>query len=118
MVSFKTHPFFKHLRSKVYGSESKKINNLKIKFDLYEDLHSLGISIIFMDDGSYHKQNKTYTISAMNEVKKKHLKRRLVELGINALFNSIGIYIPVREKIKFKKLIEHHIVPCMRYKLG
>lgn len=84
------------------------------------------LAIWFMDDGSWKSdRHHTYIIHSLDYSKKELtfvrevLKKKFdVNIGIHKQYDKWRIYIYSDSAEKFKQLIEPHIIPSMKYKLG
>ncbi len=84
------------------------------------------LAIWFMDDGSYKSiHHKTYIIHALGyskkdlELIKNVLQKKFdITVGLHKQYNHWRIYIYSDSAMRFRELIEPHVIPSLKYKLG
>lgn len=89
-------------------------------------LSPLTLAIWFMDDGSWKSNfHRTYIIHALGynkrelELVQKAFEEKFgIRAGIHRQYDKWRIYIYRDSSDKFRKLIEPHVIPSMKYKLG
>ena len=89
-------------------------------------LSPLAIAIWFMDDGSWKSSaHRTYIIHALgyrkselNLVRKVFQKKFGIRVGIHKQYERWRIYVYSDSSERFRKLIEPHVIPSLKYKLG
>ena len=113
-----SHQYFDELRSLFYRKEKKIIPE-----NIHRLLTPLAIAVWFMDDGT--KEGKQVRINSQSFTKKENQKlSRTLEatLGIKSTINRdkhlFRLRISDQSMSLFRKTVEPHIIPSMRYKLS
>ena len=91
-----------------------------------ELIDPLALAVWFMDDGSFKsKHHKTYIIHSVGytksdlEIVRKILREKFgIKIALHKQYSRWRIYFLSETADKFRKLIEPHMIPSMRYKLG
>lgn len=90
------------------------------KEDIYK-IGPLGLAIWYMDDGYNPKDGgiclATHCFSMESLVLIQQMFKDKFSISVTVYSKSHITYIPAKEAIKFKSLVEPYIVPCMRYKI-
>ena len=89
-------------------------------------LTPLALAIWFMDDGSWKSSHhRTYIIHTLGYAKRelaliqKVLKQKFdIDVGIHKQYDRYRLYVYSGSSKQFKELIEPHMIPSMKYKLG
>lgn len=113
-IKSKIHPFFSKYR-KYFYPEGKKL----LHKETINRIQPLALAIWFMDDG--YRESISYGISTqgfkLEEVQYlSDLLRNQFSIKSN-IHKDNNLYIPVESKESFNKIIEPHIIECMRYKV-
>lgn len=112
----KQHPELTKLYDQFYQNRKKIIpNNL--------DLTELSLAVWFMDDGSKCRKSDVYlNTQQFDLIDQNKLLRIINKFGLEARLNKDKKYNRIRfiksSLKKFEGLIEKHIIPSMKYKLG
>ena len=89
--------------------------------DLYK-INGLGLAIWYMDDGSKCKDGGAILCTNCFDMEDLLLIQQMFKEKFNIIVNiydkSNELYIPSKEFVKFRNLIEQYIEPSMAYKLG
>lgn len=98
-----------------YFNKSKRIPNIK--------LDPVILAVWFMDDGSYSRRSDIYlNTQQFTYADQLKLIRMLHALGLSSRLNKDKQYFRIRFLLKsipkLMELIDKHIIPSMRYKLG
>jgi len=112
---------FQFYARQFYSGRKKIIPKLFAKL-----IDPLALAIWFMDDGSFKSiHHKTYIIHSVGYAKcdlvivQKVLNEKFgIKVALHKQYDRWRIYFLSETAHKFKKLIERHVIPSMRYKLG
>ena len=120
---FTTHSSgeFRFYAQQFYDGRKKRIPRLFEKL-----IDPLALAIWFMDDGSFKSSHhKTYIIHAvgytksdLESVQKILVKKFGIKVALHKQYDRWRIYFLSETANKFRKLIEPHMIPSMKYKLG
>jgi recombination protein RecA len=112
---------FRFYAQQFYDGRKKAIPKLFAKL-----IDPMALAVWFMDDGSFKSiHHKTYIIHAIGyskselEIVQKVLEKKFgIKIALHKQYDKWRIYFLSETADKFKKLIEPHVVPSMKYKLG
>ena len=114
------HPELTELRQAFYKNGKKSVPEF-----LGEWLSSLGLAILFMDDGRRVHNTVSLALHGYCESDAKLIKTILLKLGIESTLQADGhgyrrrLYIATSSYVTFKRLVKPYVeqVHCMTYKL-
>jgi hypothetical protein len=109
------HPKLTELYKKFYQDGKKSVSELK--------LNSLILAVWFMDDGSrsgesYYLNTQRFDLSSQKRLVKMLEDQFKIRSSLNRDKKYYRIRIRSESAERFKKLIEKHVIPTMKYKLG
>ena len=112
---------FRFYAKQFYADGRKKIPNVIAKL-----LNRQGLAVWFMDDGSYKSnRHRTFIIHAIGYhkndlelIKSVLLEKFGIDTAIHRQYGKWRLYITSHSARKFKHIVEPHIIPSMKYKLG